>query len=247
MSKRGFVALFGALLLTLAVMIGAWSYSMATVISQGTLKIAASSEALIGTPSFGLAPLVAAQRAATGEARFAINVRTANPVTLSISLRGADSRLGAVLWVDGGEGVVQISPLNQPSFAVGMYLVQAAVIAQSAGFRAAVDVDIPVEVLNAPIVANDDFAITSSGAMVSIPVLANDSHPDGGMVIVAVDTSIDGDETGTDGTVTINGNAIDFLPSEGFLGETTFRYTISFTYDGVTESATAKVTVTVTE
>jgi|GEM_PF-5308700 len=240
MTKRGFLLLIGALVLTLAVMVGAWSYSMATVVGDGTIAVTPSPNALLGTPAFGLEPVASAMRGDSGEGRFAVSLNTANPVSLSVSVRNADSRLGTVLEMDGSDCVVRISPAGDPTFPIGKYTIRATVVGQGDGFRASVDVEIPVEVQNAPLIANDDTASTSPGRRVSIPVLANDVHLDGGMQIHSVNTS------GTWGVVRINGNLIDFWPGIGFNFTTSFRYTVRYVNpDGTVESSTARVSVRV--
>lgn len=85
-------------------------------------------------------------------------------------------------------------------------------------------------------IANNDASITTGGPVV-VNVLANDSDPDGDpLSIVNVTTPVNG------GSAVINGNAITYTPSTGFVGIDRFSYTIS---DGRGGSATAMVTITV--
>jgi uncharacterized repeat protein (TIGR01451 family)/LPXTG-motif cell wall-anchored protein len=96
-----------------------------------------------------------------------------------------------------------------------------------------------VTVLNGPPVAGDDTATTPSGVAVAIDVLGNDSDPNDDTLTVTP-VVVNGPSNGTavvdpDGTIT-------YTPAPGFAGADSFEYTIS---DG-TDTATARVTVTVT-
>lgn len=89
-------------------------------------------------------------------------------------------------------------------------------------------------------VAQNDTAVTNAGVSVNIPVLFNDVTPVGVMNFASV-TIVSG-PTGTalarlDGTV-------DFTPSLGFSGTTTFTYTVAeLAFGGVSNAATVTVTV----
>jgi len=96
-----------------------------------------------------------------------------------------------------------------------------------------------------PPVAVDDTAITGKYSAVNINVLANDTGPAGlPLTVAAVNT------TGTEGTVSINGNGtIHYNPHGQFAGLTagqtatdTFTYTVT---DGTQTSNSATVTVTI--
>ncbi|MBC6480066.1 MAG: Ig-like domain-containing protein [Hormoscilla sp. GM7CHS1pb] len=65
-----------------------------------------------------------------------------------------------------------------------------------------------------PPIAVDDFAITSENAPVSIPVLNNDSDPDGDVISLSDFTSI----TGSGGTLSINNGELVYTPAFGFAG-----------------------------
>ncbi|MEO8460173.1 MAG: Ig-like domain-containing protein, partial [Dokdonella sp.] len=90
---------------------------------------------------------------------------------------------------------------------------------------------------NRPPIANNDAASTAMDTAVTVPVLANDSDPDGDVLTV---TSVG---TPANGTATLNGNSLTYTPGPGFTGSDSFPYTIS---DGHGHSATATVTITVT-
>ena len=92
---------------------------------------------------------------------------------------------------------------------------------------------------NRPPVAVDDAATTPEDTGVSIPVMANDTDPDGdGLSVSNVGSP-------AHGTATLNaaGQAIDYRPSAGYSGPDSFTYTIS---DGAGGTDTGLVSVTVT-
>jgi hypothetical protein len=85
-------------------------------------------------------------------------------------------------------------------------------------------------------VAVADSAATTAGVAVTIPVLANDSDPDGDtLTISSVGTAVGG-------TAAISGSSVIFTPSAGFTGAGSFSYTIG---DGRGATASANVSVTV--
>jgi hypothetical protein len=91
---------------------------------------------------------------------------------------------------------------------------------------------------NLPPVAVDDAATTTIGVAVAIPVLANDSDPDGDPLSIATTTPP------AFGTIAVSGGSIVYTPTvAGVTGVDTFTYTIS---DGRGGSATATVRVTIT-
>lgn len=89
---------------------------------------------------------------------------------------------------------------------------------------------------NDPPVAVDDEATTPEGTPVGIPVMENDSDPDGDDITV-VDTT-----QPSNGTVTCEDGVCTYTPNPSFTGTDTFDYTISDPFGG---SATATVTITV--
>jgi CshA-type fibril repeat protein len=87
-----------------------------------------------------------------------------------------------------------------------------------------------------PPVANPDTAVTDEDTAVDIPVLANDSDPDGQPLTVTGGTA-------PNGTVTVNPDGtIRYLPNPDFNGTDTITYTIR---DPDGNTATSTVTVTV--
>ena len=69
---------------------------------------------------------------------------------------------------------------------------------------------------NRPPIANNDAASTAMDTPVTVPVLANDSDPDGDVLTV---TSVG---TPANGTATLNGNSVTYTPSPGFTGSDKF-------------------------
>ena len=90
---------------------------------------------------------------------------------------------------------------------------------------------------NQPPVANPDAATTSAGAAVAVPVLANDTDPNGDPLTI---TGVSGP---VGGSAAITGSTVTFTPAAGFSGAASFTYTIS---DGHGGSASTSVAVTVT-
>ncbi len=106
--------------------------------------------------------------------------------------------------------------------------------------RACDTATVSITVKNLPPQAEDDTVMTLPDVPVSIPVLANDSDPDGDPLIV---TSVGTNITPTQGTVSIaaDGQVI-YSPNPGAFGTDIFDYMIS---DGFGGTATATVTVVI--
>ena len=86
--------------------------------------------------------------------------------------------------------------------------------------------------------ANPDTATTPQGTPVTIPVLANDTDPDG------TPPTLLGTPTSPNGTVAVNPNGtIVFTPTPGFTGPATITYTITDP-TGLTDTSTVTVNVT---
>ncbi len=90
---------------------------------------------------------------------------------------------------------------------------------------------------NAPPLATNDAATTPEDEPVTIPVLANDSDPDGDALTVA------GVTAPTNGTAETDGTTVTYTPEADFNGTDSFAYTVA---DGAGGTATATVTITVT-
>lgn len=96
----------------------------------------------------------------------------------------------------------------------------------------------PREFINQAPVAVDDAATTPRNTAVTVPVLANDSDPDGDSLSI-VSTSQPGN-----GTATVSGDGVLYTPASGFVGTDTFTYTVADP-DGLTATATVTITVNV--
>jgi uncharacterized repeat protein (TIGR01451 family) len=93
-----------------------------------------------------------------------------------------------------------------------------------------------INVTNRPPVAGNDSTSTPENVPVTIPVLANDSDPDG-QVLTIVDVSP------TNGSASISGTNIVFNPATNFVGTATAGYTIT-DGNGGTNSALVSISVT---
>lgn len=87
---------------------------------------------------------------------------------------------------------------------------------------------------NHPPVAVNDSAVTARNVAVSIPVLANDSDPDGDALTIVGVSGV------TSGSVVIQGNDVVYTPPRNFVGTSSFTYTVA---DGGGETASASVVV----
>ncbi len=91
--------------------------------------------------------------------------------------------------------------------------------------------------INEPPVANDDADRTRADTPVIVRVLANDTDPDGDVLMVSAVGSASGEAVVTP---TADRSAVQVQPAPGFTGDVTFDYTIS---DGRGLTATANVVV----
>ena len=93
--------------------------------------------------------------------------------------------------------------------------------------------DAPFALIDPPLVAHDDFALTPQNTPVTINILSNDENPSGApLTIAALGTPISG-------TVSLINSRLVYTPTAAFLGSDILTYTVSTT----TEQATANVTV----
>ncbi|MSU57437.1 MAG: tandem-95 repeat protein [Pedosphaera sp.] len=100
---------------------------------------------------------------------------------------------------------------------------------------ATANVTVTVTPVNDAPIAVNDTASTPEDVPVTIPVLTNDSDPEGTPLTITGTTT-------TNGTAVVSGTNVVFTPSTNFNGTVVFSYTIS---DG-TNTATANVTITIT-
>jgi hypothetical protein len=110
-------------------------------------------------------------------------------------------------------------------------------ISDGKGGTASATVSVTVTPVNDAPVAADDTASVGPNSAVTIPVLANDSDPDGNPLTVAAVTQ------GANGAVAINpDNTVRYTPNANFSGTDGFTYTVA---DGAGGTAVGAVTVTV--
>ncbi len=108
-------------------------------------------------------------------------------------------------------------------------------ISDGNGGTASAVVTVTVSAVNDAPIAVNDSANTTEDVAVTIPVLVNDSDPDGNPLTIT-------SATATNGTVVISGTNLVFTPATNFNGTATIGYTIS---DGNGGTASAVVTVIV--
>jgi putative nucleotidyltransferase with HDIG domain len=98
-------------------------------------------------------------------------------------------------------------------------------------------VGVTVVAVNAAPIVNPDSALANGGATVTIPVLSNDTDPDGDPLVVT------GVGTPSAGSATTNGTSISFTAPSGLSGVVTFGYT-ACDPGGLCASTTVTVQVT---
>ena len=112
-----------------------------------------------------------------------------------------------------------------------------------AGNTVTVSLNIAAPPANQPPVAVDDAYVTLPNAFVKLPVMSNDSDPDGSLDWTSL-TIVSG-PTNPVNTATVNakGNAIFFRAGSGFTGVETLTYTIRDNLGALSNIATVSVTV----
>jgi hypothetical protein len=110
-------------------------------------------------------------------------------------------------------------------------------IQDNSGRRSSATISINVVFTNHPPVPGNDSVVTEHDTAITIPVLANDSDPDGDTLTATAVTQP------PSGTVVINGGTtVTYTPPTGFTGTVAFTYTVR---DSHNATATASVTVRV--
>ena len=91
-----------------------------------------------------------------------------------------------------------------------------------------------------PPVANNDTAIVTQGETVEIDILANDTDDDGTLASDSVQITTES----TGGTATVNNNGtVSYTPSDRFVGEDSFSYTVQDNDEQSSETATVEIVV----
>ena len=111
-------------------------------------------------------------------------------------------------------------------------------VSDGRGGTSTAHVTILVDTLNDPPIAQNDSANTDEETLVVIPILANDSDPDGDFLLIESFTQPQ------NGSVLNSRTTLSYIPDPGFQGIDTFTYTVS---DGNGGSSQATATVSVAE
>jgi VCBS repeat-containing protein len=106
-----------------------------------------------------------------------------------------------------------------------------------AGATATATATVTISGVNDAPTAGDDSAFVTSGSSVTIPVLANDSDPEGDALTVLSASN------GANGTVVVNPDGtVTYTPNAGFAGNDSFTYTVKDA-NGATDTATVALVV----
>lgn len=243
MTKPGLAALLLALTLTLVTLTGAWSYSLAEVVSRGALLVVPSGAALLGVEDLAIP---GAQRTRTTTRDLAVHNRSAHGLSVSF-LADSPKDLGLSVhpesqWASPGATVtflVSVTPDDKAALAV--HFVPFTVTGHGAGFGAQVGGMMEAEVVNCPPVAVDDQVTSKRGRPVTFHPLTHgpvrDYDPDKGKLEVIAITPPD------HGSAVLHHNdRITYTPPPNWSGTATFHYTITDGQGG-TDTGTVRVTV----
>lgn len=151
--KKSLMPLF-MLGVTLSSLIGAWSFSRATVVSGSSFMITKSPDALLSLPEFGSAPVIVVPRNATRTYTFPITNRSLNDVNVALQLISAPARMSVTLAPSGAfvpgattiEAVMTITTRNNTQ--IGLHQIQVRVLANGTGYSARADATIVIQVAN---------------------------------------------------------------------------------------------------
>jgi VCBS repeat-containing protein len=226
------------------------------VTSDGTLQVAAGDRITaqpvdgagsVGTPPFLAQATIVANHAPVAAPDRADTIRN-RPVTFDVLANDSDpdgdpltvvsvtQTPSAGSLVINPDGTLTFTPLPD---VFNTYLGLGYVVVDSHGGESLGSITIYVDNDNHPPVARKDTATVVENGTVNIPVLANDSDPDGDpLTLEGVINSP------AHGTATVRSDkTIDYKPATGFVGTDLFVYSID---DGRGYSAQAGVVVTVT-
>ena len=164
------------------------------------------------------------------------------PVTIPVLANDTDREGGQLIVTSASspDGTVKINPDGTITFTPNANFNGATsityTIRDDAGATATATVAVTVTPVNDAPIANPSSATAVEDTAVVVPVLANDSDPDGNPLTVV-------SATAPHGTVTINADGtVTYLPDADFNGTDTITYTIS---DGNGGVATSTVAITV--
>ena len=204
-----------------------------------------------GTDTFNYA--VADSKGATAQAKVTVTVyslltASINPVekgtigtvfNLTSSVSGGTGTY-TYLWAVSEAPAGATTELTTPSsaatsFSASMGGVYTVFLTVNDGMQPAITQTVNVTI-NQPPVAVDDTAVTYTGQTITIPVMSNDTDPDGDTL------TIQSTVQPANGVVTNTASDITYTPNSGFSGSDTFNYAVA---DSKGATAQAKVTVTV--
>ncbi|HVE63032.1 MAG TPA: Ig-like domain-containing protein, partial [Mycobacteriales bacterium] len=204
--------------------IDVYNESVYTVTSGSVLDEIPAGVTIVGAPTVaeGVATVTGQNLSWAG---FTLTAGDTDTLTLRVSVTPTALQVGTSIILNGGavgSGTrADGSPVSDTSDAVGTP-------------------DVLAPTGNAPPVAADDaITVAEDSAATVVPVLANDSDPEGAPLTVTSVTQP------ANGTVTLAGGVVSFTPAAGFSGTTSFDYTVSDGSGTVTATATASVSVTV--
>ncbi len=237
MNKRSGLVILSALALLLSAIIDVASYTTALVTARGTLKITASSDALLGVPTFSELSPLAVPRGQTGALTFHVEPRMPGNVTLSFAEFSAPNDLQCTYTANTSEQNCTLTVSPNQGLSPGVYLVQAVVTGEGEGVRATVNVSIPVSVVFGLPEAQDDQVETPVGIPVEISVTGNDNG-DGDPTAVV---QMVGDPNHGFAEVCPDRRSIIYTPPDDWNGTATFRYKLQNSSGSDTATVTVKV------
>jgi len=179
----------------------------------------------------------------TNRAPLAVNDSASTPKNVAVTVpvlandSDPDGDALTIISVSPTNGLAAISGTNVVFTPTNNFLGTAIIGYRiSDGFGGTNSALIFVTATNRAPVAQNDSATTPKNVAVTVPVLANDSDPDGdALTIISVSP--------TNGTASISGTNVVFTPTNNFLGTTFIGYTIRDNFGG-TNSALITVLVT---
>ncbi len=186
-----------------------------------------------GTPVGGSNPVTRADRASLRPtpAQPSVTVRLLDNDSPGLTLDGVTDPAGGSVSVDPATGTIVYTPRSDFDGEDGFSYA----VLDAAGNRSVETVY--VQVLDDAPDANPDTASGSKNSPILVPVLGNDSDPNGDPLTLRSAT------TPAHGTTTLVGNQVRFTPAPGWTGTDTFDYVV---VDARGTPASARVTVTVT-
>ena len=114
---------------------------------------------------------------------------------------------------------------------------------QDGPFESALEALVQQALYQAPVAAADHVA-TTAGIPIAIGVLANDTDPNAGGILLPESVVVTASPVNGTASVNLTTGTINYTPAAGFTGTDTFSYTVSDNYGLVSNVATVTITVT---